>query len=283
MSYAKPLVFPPAQAKTGKAARTKHAIAKHLIELLAERDFDQISAADLAASCGVSRATLYRAYANLGEILWACVFPHLDRAIDAALNANRPGFEAALDRLTGERALLNALVGSSLSQMKAKFVTLVTARTEQRTRRRQTEGLGLIITGAWFSVLEQIARGEPAASSALSDLYTITYVSAFLTPAGVGRLARNVPRTTLPGRFPAAVSVAESLASDDYIISMIDGRRYRTLARHLARYGLTPEDYRHCFDLSDDYRMVAPSYSAKRRALAAQRRGNAETPETVEA
>jgi predicted transcriptional regulator len=43
------------------------------------------------------------------------------------------------------------------------------------------------------------------------------------------------------------------------------------LKRYLAaRYGMTPEDYRHRWGLTKDYPMVAPSYAAQRSALAKQ-------------
>lgn len=65
-----------------------------------------------------------------------------------------------------------------------------------------------------------------------------------------------------------AVSVRKSLASRDHIISMIDGKPYRTLRRHLAAHGLTPESYRERYNLRADYPMVAESYSERRRVLA---------------
>jgi predicted transcriptional regulator len=65
-----------------------------------------------------------------------------------------------------------------------------------------------------------------------------------------------------------AVSVRKSLASKDHIISMIDGKPYKTLRRHLARHGLTPEQYRERFGLKADYPMVSESYSNARREMA---------------
>jgi predicted transcriptional regulator len=65
-----------------------------------------------------------------------------------------------------------------------------------------------------------------------------------------------------------AVSVRKSLASPDHIISMIDGKPYKTLRRHLSRHGLTPEQYRERYNLKADYPMVAPSYSLVRSAMA---------------
>ncbi|MGF3025563.1 MucR family transcriptional regulator [Methylobacterium aquaticum] len=54
----------------------------------------------------------------------------------------------------------------------------------------------------------------------------------------------------------------------DYLISLEDGRQYRTLKRHLAGRGLTPEEYRQKWGLPPDYPMVAPNYAAQRSDLA---------------
>ncbi|MBC7519892.1 MAG: MucR family transcriptional regulator [Sandarakinorhabdus sp.] len=65
----------------------------------------------------------------------------------------------------------------------------------------------------------------------------------------------------------AAVSTRKSLASPEHIISMIDGKPYRTLKRHIGGHGMTPEAYRRLYRLPDDYPMIAPAYSAKRSAI----------------
>lgn len=71
-----------------------------------------------------------------------------------------------------------------------------------------------------------------------------------------------------PATTEGAVSVRKSLASKDYIISMIDGKPYKTLRRHLSRHGMTPEQYRERFGLKPDYPMVSESYSQARRDMA---------------
>lgn len=68
--------------------------------------------------------------------------------------------------------------------------------------------------------------------------------------------------------YEPAVTARKSLASPDHIISMIDGKPYKTLRRHLATNGLTPEDYRARYSLKADYPMVAPTYSEARRTMA---------------
>lgn len=65
-----------------------------------------------------------------------------------------------------------------------------------------------------------------------------------------------------------AVSARKSLSSPDHIISMIDGKPYRTLKRHLSTHGYDPESYRQTFGLAADYPMVARNYSAQRSEMA---------------
>ncbi len=68
--------------------------------------------------------------------------------------------------------------------------------------------------------------------------------------------------------YPPAVTVRRSLGSRDHILSMIDGKPYKTLKRHLGQHGLTPAQYRERYGLKADYPMVAPAYSEARKAMA---------------
>ena len=68
--------------------------------------------------------------------------------------------------------------------------------------------------------------------------------------------------------FTPAVSARRSLASKDHIISLIDGKPYKTLKRHLSGHGLTPAEYRERYGLKSDYPIVAENYAEMRRALA---------------
>jgi predicted transcriptional regulator len=68
--------------------------------------------------------------------------------------------------------------------------------------------------------------------------------------------------------FTPATTARRSLASKDQIISLIDGKPYKTLRRHLSTHGLTPEQYRERYKLKPDYPMVAPTYSEARRSMA---------------
>lgn len=68
--------------------------------------------------------------------------------------------------------------------------------------------------------------------------------------------------------YTPAVSARRSLASKEHIISMIDGKPYKTLKRHLSTHGLTPVQYRERYGLKPDYPMVAENYAEMRRGLA---------------
>jgi predicted transcriptional regulator len=75
------------------------------------------------------------------------------------------------------------------------------------------------------------------------------------------------PEAEMP-TFTPAVTARKSLASPDHIVSLIDGKPYKALKRHLTRHGLTPETYRERYGLPASYPMVAPSFAAMRRAIA---------------
>ena len=54
----------------------------------------------------------------------------------------------------------------------------------------------------------------------------------------------------------------------DYIICLEDGKRFKSMKRHLGLLGMTPEEYRAKWGLPRDYPMVAPNYAASRSELA---------------
>jgi predicted transcriptional regulator len=71
-----------------------------------------------------------------------------------------------------------------------------------------------------------------------------------------------------PVQATPAVPIKKSV-TPDYIISLEDGRKFKSLKRHLsAHYGMTPDEYRAKWNLPSDYPMVAPNYAATRSALA---------------
>lgn len=88
-------------------------------------------------------------------------------------------------------------------------------------------------------------------------------LATLATPA-----ADEAPGDAEAGTAEPAVSVRKSLASKDHIISLIDGKPYKSLKRHLTNHGLTPDEYRARYGLKPDYPMVAPNYAQMRREFA---------------
>ena len=64
-----------------------------------------------------------------------------------------------------------------------------------------------------------------------------------------------------------AVSIRKSI-TPEYLICLEDGKKFKSLKRHVGTHGLTPDQYRAKWNLPADYPMVAPNYAAARSALA---------------
>ena len=96
-----------------------------------------------------------------------------------------------------------------------------------------------------------------------SDLPSLI-TAVFQTVAGVnGGGATHTGEPLKP-----VVSVKRSV-TDDYIVCLEDGKKFKSLKRHLrTSYGLSPEQYRSKWGLPADYPMVAPNYAAQRSKLA---------------
>jgi predicted transcriptional regulator len=87
---------------------------------------------------------------------------------------------------------------------------------------------------------------------------------AFASLGSAGDPGSDAP----PEEAVRAVSIRKSLSDPNYIVSMIDGKPYRSLTRHLTSRGLTPAQYRERYRLPANYPMVAPGYSEQRREMA---------------
>ncbi len=92
----------------------------------------------------------------------------------------------------------------------------------------------------------------------------ITSVHAALVKISGGTSA---PLASEPDVLTPAVPVRKSV-TPDYLVCLDDGRKFKSLKRHLASLGMTPDQYRAKWSLPADYPMVASNYAATRSALA---------------
>jgi len=84
-----------------------------------------------------------------------------------------------------------------------------------------------------------------------------------------GTIDASTPAVAPLPQLPA-VSVKKSV-TDDFLICLEDGRKFKSLKRHLrTKYNLSPDDYRAKWGLPKSYPMVAPAYAAARSVLAKQ-------------
>ena len=116
------------------------------------------------------------------------------------------------------------------------------------------------LLGLTARIVSAHLSNNPVASDALPGLILDVYRSL----SGVGTEPARAEKA-LP-----AVPVKKSVFPD-YIICLEDGKKLKTLKRHLkTAYDLTPEQYRERWGLAPEYPMVAPNYAAHRSALARQ-------------
>jgi predicted transcriptional regulator len=103
-------------------------------------------------------------------------------------------------------------------------------------------------------------------SVALADLPAlISQVHRALADIATGAQAQEAAPPATP-----AVPVKKSI-TPDYLICLEDGRKFKSLKRHLrTKYDMSPDQYRAKWGLAKDYPMVAPNYAAARSNLAKQ-------------
>ena len=116
----------------------------------------------------------------------------------------------------------------------------------------------------WLELSVEIAAAyvsnNPLPASELPEL--LAGVHSALARAGAAP-AERAPPAPRP-----AVSARRSV-TDAYIVCLEDGKRFKSLKRHLrTQYGMSPEEYRARWGLGPDYPMVAPAYARARSLLA---------------
>jgi predicted transcriptional regulator len=109
-------------------------------------------------------------------------------------------------------------------------------------------------------VVSAYVSNNPVPIGELSKLIADVY-------AALGQVNGAAPAEVVEPQKPA-VPIKKSV-TPDYILSLEDGRKFKSLKRHLsAHYGMTPEEYRTKWNLPNDYPMIAPNYAAARSKMA---------------
>lgn len=109
-------------------------------------------------------------------------------------------------------------------------------------------------------IVSAYVGNNTVAAADLPDLINEIHMALQQTATG-----SNEPE---PEPLKPAVPVKKSI-TPDYIICLEDGKKFKSLKRHLrTHYDMTPEEYRGKWGLDANYPMVAPNYAAARSELA---------------
>ncbi|QND58004.1 MucR family transcriptional regulator [Mesorhizobium huakuii] len=107
-------------------------------------------------------------------------------------------------------------------------------------------------------IVSAFVSNNPIPAASLPDLIASVHKSM----SGLSRPVAGLAEPQTP-----AVNPRKSVFPD-YIVSLEDGRKFKSMKRHLGLLGMTPKEYRAKWSLPSDYPMVAPNYAATRSALA---------------
>ena len=128
--------------------------------------------------------------------------------------------------------------------------------------------------------MQENSAGDQGTSTDLLSL-TADVVSAYVAknplptaalPEVIAQVHQSLRALSGPKQEPQvplvpAVPIKKSVTAD-YIISLEDGRKFKSMKRYLGLLGMSPDEYRQRWGLPRDYPMVAPNYAAKRSELA---------------
>ena len=109
------------------------------------------------------------------------------------------------------------------------------------------------------SIVASYVERNSVPADGLGDLIVSTH-------AALAKLG-GAPEAPAAAPLVPAVSIRKSV-TPDAIICLEDGKAFKSLKRHLGKFGLTPDQYRVKWGLPPDYPMVAPNYAEARSALA---------------
>jgi predicted transcriptional regulator len=153
---------------------------------------------------------------------------------------------------------------------------------KKRAAPLSTKGASTIQLSSWglknMEIADQPTRNNEMLIELTADVVA-AYVSNNPVPAGdlpnliaevhaaLGRVGGGVEQPVADKQKPA-VNPKRSV-HDDYIVCLEDGKKFKSLKRHLmTHYDLTPDQYREKWGLDPSYPMVAPNYAAARSQLA---------------
>jgi predicted transcriptional regulator len=125
----------------------------------------------------------------------------------------------------------------------------------------ETQSSGNFIELAADIVSAYVSNNSVPASD-LPNLINEIHSALLRVTGGDGYASGDMPRPAVPPK---------KSVTNEYIICLEDGKKFKSLKRHLrTQYDISPEEYREKWGLPSDYPMVAPAYAKARSMLAKQ-------------
>jgi predicted transcriptional regulator len=112
------------------------------------------------------------------------------------------------------------------------------------------------------NIVSAYVSNNAVSSAEMPALISQVYSALMRVSKGAADAAPAAPLTP-------AVPVKRSI-TPEYLVCLEDGKKFKSLKRHLRQYRMTPDQYRAKWNLPADYPMVAPNYAAARSQLAKQ-------------
>ena len=110
------------------------------------------------------------------------------------------------------------------------------------------------------NIVSAYVSNNAVSSAEMPALISQVYSALMRVSKGAADAAPAAPLTP-------AVPVKRSI-TPEYLVCLEDGKKFKSLKRHLRQYRMTPDQYRAKWNLPADYPMVAPNYAAARSQLA---------------
>jgi len=157
-----------------RVERSRAALRQAFSQLIIERGFDELTAADVAELANVGRSTFYAHYANLGELLSEVISPILAPLADAAVE-QAPALQHMVEHVWENRMMSRNLFNGP---MRTRLIHLLAAQVAARLL-KANNGVqaqkpdpaltlaALQIAAGQMGVLESWLGGRTAGSAAL--------------------------------------------------------------------------------------------------------------------
>lgn len=122
-----------------------------------------------------------------------------------------------------------------------------------------------------YRITYALGKPSPAfiAADDLGSAARLAHDAASIEFLGELTFASDVALVPEGGRKLTTAEIKATFTPDgEYLISLEDGKKYKSLRRHLTVRNMTPAQYRAKWGLPDAYPMVSVGYSMRRSELA---------------